>query len=457
MSFSDIPSKRIESHSNTCANTVITLLCQAFTSAHPADKLLASHLKANHQLGSRDRRIISETLYSVLRWWGWLRHLAPAPFLKAIESKQEPLPEKQHADEWNALLCASWLLEGRSELPPSAQWWLHHSGARTAKLEPLPADAPFQERRKLLRPFFEKEGSLPPMPIDDLLPDWCQSLVDSPIDWSELIRWMQTRPPVWLRAQTNDVDRLVAELRNQYIRVTAHPKMRHALKASFSGINLRSLPLFQKGLIEVQDLASQAISQVCAPSPGERWWDACAGAGGKTLHLAFQMQGKGHITASDNRLYKLEELKMRARRCAFSNIITKEWLGIDVPRYHGHFHGVLVDAPCSCSGVWRRSPWLKWTTSRQELEAITHLQTQLLENASHGVAPGGRLVYATCSIFTCENQDIVHAFLEKHPDFALEEFASPLDGTLCKGQLQIWPWDGDCDGMFVARFKRNQD
>ena len=456
MPYSDIPSKRIESHSATCASTVIALLCKSLTGSQPADKALAAHLKANHQLGSRDRRIISETLFSVLRWWGWLKHLAPEAFRVDIEAKREPDSEKQRPEEWYALLCAAWLLEGRTELPPSAQWWLHHALERPGEIEQLPPNAAITERRKLLRPFFGKGNTLPPMPMEALVPEWCKSFVEAPVEWTEFIRWMQNRPPVWLRAQTRDVDRLVAELRHAEIKATPHPAIRHALKASFSGINLRTLPQFQKGLIEVQDLASQAISLVCAPAPGERWWDTCAGAGGKTLHLAFLMQGKGVITASDNRVFKLEELKQRAKRCAFSNIITKEWLGIDVPRYHGHFQGVLVDAPCSCSGVWARSPWLRWTTSPDEIPALTRLQAQLLENASHAVAPGGTLVYATCSVFTCENQDVTRSFLEKHPEFAPDDFVSPLDGSTCHGQLQIWPWDGDCDGMFVARFKRIQ-
>ena len=455
MPLSDIPTKRIETHSITCAQAVVQVLNETFFAKKAADKAVAAILKANHQFGSRDRRIINETLYSVLRWWGWLKHLVPNRFMDELAAKADEAPSTS-IEEWYAVLCLAWLLEGRTELPPSAIWWLHHSGARINDLPELPQNAPILERRKYMRHFFSKDSNLPPMTLEDLIPSWTLDLIDAPVFREELIEWQQRRPPVWLRAQINDVDRVAGELKKEDVKATPHSKMRHALKAYFSGVNLRQLPSFLNGHFEIQDLASQTVSLICAPSAGQRWWDACAGAGGKTLHLAFLMQGKGHITASDNRIFKLEELKLRARRCGFSNIITKEWLGVDVQRYHGLFNGVLVDVPCSCSGVWRRSPWLKWTLSPDDLPQITTLQKRLLENASKGVANGGTLVYATCSMFRQENQDVISDFLERNPDFALEPFISPINAQPCDGQLQIWPWDGDCDAMFIAKLTKKQ-
>ena len=454
MPLSDIPTKRIETHSITCAQAVVQVLNETFFAKKAADKAVAAILKANHQFGSRDRRIINETLYSVLRWWGWLQHVAPNNFTDALAAKASDAPATS-IDEWYAVLCLAWLLEGRPELPPSASWWLQRSGARIGDLPELPMNAPIEERRKYIRPFFSKDSTLPPMTLEDLIPSWTLGLIDAPVATEELIQWQQRRPPVWLRAQVSDIDRLVGELKREEVKATPNAQMNHALKAFFSGVNLYQLPSFLNGRFEIQDLASQAVSLICAPSAGQRWWDACAGAGGKTLHLASLMQGKGHITASDNRTFKLEELKLRARRCGFSNIIIKEWLGIDVQRYHGLFNGVLVDAPCSCSGTWRRSPWLKWMLSPEDIVQITTLQKQLLENASKGVAPGGTLVYATCSMFKQENQDVVADFLEKNPSFSLEPFISPINGQPCDGQLQIWPWDGDCDAMFIAKLKKH--
>ncbi|MBQ7651155.1 MAG: RsmB/NOP family class I SAM-dependent RNA methyltransferase, partial [Victivallales bacterium] len=306
-----------------------------------------------------------------------------------------------------------------------------------------------------LKPFFGIDEALPAMPLSDLVPPWSLNHLDYD-DQANLIEWLQTRPPVWLRAQTNDMDRLIAELSRNDIRISRHESMKHSLKASFSGINLQTLPAYANGIFEVQDAASQAVSIICAPNPGERWWDCCAGAGGKTLHLSWLMKRKGVIQASDNRTFKLEELKKRARRSGIPNIICKEWLGIDVPRLHNQFNGVLVDAPCTCSGTWRRNPGLRWTTSEDSIAKAAELQKKLLDNASPCVMPGGVLVYATCSMFREENLEVVKEFLSSHRDFILEPFVSPLTAAQTPGHLQIWPWDSDCDAMFVAKFRKKQ-
>ena len=454
MPYSDIPSKRIEAHSRTCAATVVHILSRVMRENLAADNALAAHYRKCHFLGARDRHIINETLFSVLRWWGWLRNIAPEEFPapRQAEDGTEILPRP---DDWFACLAASWLLEGRTELPPSAQWWLYQSGVQANRIPDLPHQSSIRLRRHCMRPFFGKESDLPAMPLSDLLPSWCMAHIDCP-DQANFIEWMQTRPPVWLRAQTNDFDRLVAELSREEIRITRHENMKHALKANFSGINLQALPSYTNGFFEIQDAASQAISLICAPEPGERWWDCCAGAGGKTLHLSWLMKRKGIVQATDNRAFKLDELKLRARRSGIPNIICKEWLGIDVPRLHNVFDGVLVDAPCTCSGTWRRNPGLRWTTQEESIAKSAALQRQLLGNASSGVKPGGTLVYATCSLFREENMEVVEDFLSNHKDFILDPFISPLNGAQAPGHLQIWPWDSDCDAMFVAKFRKKQ-
>ncbi len=450
--YADIPSNRIEPHSRVCASTVAYLVHQTFE-GNAADNELSAYLKANHQLGARDRRIISETLFSVLRWFGWLHHLAPTNVTYSLRSNDQnnrlPIP-----DDWFACLAASWLLEGRPDLPPSASWWLHKSGIRLQDIPALPPNSTIQERRHCLRPFF-KNGKMPELSLEQLLRPWCKEEVECPCDWLTLVEWQQKRPPVWLRAQINDIDRLVGEFSREGVKLTRHPLMKHALKADFAGVNLRQMPAFTEGRFEIQDAASQAVTLICDPKPGENWWDCCAGAGGKTLHLATLMNGKGKIQATDNRVYKLDDLKKRAARCGRSNIICKEWLGIEVPRLRDHFAGVLVDAPCTCSGTWRRNPGARWTTDRDDIEKLAALQLQLLTNASSAVAHGGTLVYATCSMFTRENKGVVEAFLADHPEFTLEPFTSPLTGQETPGYCQFWPWDSDCDAMFTAKFHRS--
>src|SRR5262249_55322922 len=154
---------------------------------------------------------------------------------------------------------------------------------------------------------------------------------------------------------------------------------------------------FLRGELEIQDLASQAVAMICDPDPGERWWDACAGAGGKALHLAARMQGKGTIVATDRDARALTETTRRARRSPYRNLTTKPWNGRGVPAKRGSFDGVLVDAPCSAIGTWRRNPDARWTTDRQAIARLAKLQTELLQAVAAGVRPGGILVFSVCT------------------------------------------------------------
>lgn len=450
---SEIPSKRIEGHSRACATVVADVLGKTLLEKRPADRSLAAVFYQNRQLGARDRRIISETLFSVLRWWGWLRHLAPPEFVDALAAgAPEALPLSLH--RWYGCFAAAWFLDGRGELPPSASWWLYQAGIPRQRIKDVVAGTPVRERRRCLKGFFADGATLPPFAEEDLLPAWSLDEMACPRPLSELIEWLQKRPPVWLRAQTRDVDRLCGELAKADIKVERHALMKSSLCIHFSGVNLRTLPAFNEGRFEVQDLASQAVAQVCAPQPGEQWWDACAGGGGKTLHLAWLMGGKGSVMATDIRLHKLQDLKLRARRAQFPNIRYKEWQGVHVPRYSKLFHGVLVDTACSCSGTWRRNPDGRWTTTAADVAELNALQARLLANAADAVMPGGTLVYATCSMFKRENQDLVGQFLAQHPDFELVPYSCPLTGMACDGMQQLWPWDGDCDAMFMAKMRR---
>jgi 16S rRNA (cytosine967-C5)-methyltransferase len=197
------------------------------------------------------------------------------------------------------------------------------------------------------------------------------------------------------------------------------------------------------------------IAHICAPNRGERWWDCCAGAGGKTLALADIMQRTGKVVAGDIRSYKLEDLKRRARRGNFPNIECRPWDGNKVPpRRSNKFDGILIDAPCSCSGVWRRNPDGRWNSSPEEVEKVTAMQRTVLENVLGALRPGGVLVYATCSAFEAENSAMIRAFLEQHPEFTLESFIDPLTGEKVDGMLKITGASENCDSMFAARMRK---
>ena len=272
-----------------------------------------------------------------------------------------------------------------------------------------------------------------------------------------MAEWVQKKPPIWIRAQGTDAETLAQSLKTQHVRTEHHNLMPNALRIDRPLVNLYTLPQFKEGKFEIQDLASQAIALCCRPKPGERWWEPCAGAGGKTLALASGMNNKGTVIAGDIRGYKLEDLRKRARRAGFSNIQCKEWDGKPLrKKQQANFDGVLVDAPCSCSGTWRRNPDAKWTTDPVEIETLSSLQLEILKAASSGVKAGGTLVYATCSLFSPENEHVISRFLDEEPDFMLDPFASPVTGSMGDGMLRIYPWDGNCDAMFMARMKRKK-
>jgi 16S rRNA (cytosine967-C5)-methyltransferase len=450
-----LPPARLNTQATVSAVACADVLWQSLGLGRPADRALGALLREQRQLGSRDRRLISETVFSLLRWWGWIGALAPAGFRVAVAERQQGKgseePPHTAPVAWAPALGAAWVLEG-GEVPPAAQLWLGTALPQAKTVTAADPEMTLPQRAALLAPFFPAGRAEPSLP--SLLPEWAFAEFDCPRPTAELLEWLQRRPPVWLRAQSTALEALVCELRAAGVEVEPHPILSRALHTPPPRVNLRTLEAFRSGRIEVQDLASQLIGHVCAPRPGERWWDACAGAGGKTLHLADLMAGKGSVTASDISEYKLEDLRRRARRGGFPNIRVREWKGKALPERKGNFDGVLVDVPCSCSGTWRRNPDARWTRRPAELAEFAELQGRLLANASSAVRPGGVLVYATCSMFRHENRAVVEAFLAQAPAFRLEPFKHPLTGEPTDGVMQTWPWDGDCDAMFAARLCR---
>jgi len=149
-------------------------------------------------------------------------------------------------------------------------------------------------------------------------------------------------------------------------------------------------------------------------------------------------------------------LKKRSRRSRLHNIRTRGWKGRAIPVQAANFDGVLVDAPCTCSGVWRRSPDARWTTPPTEVQKIAELQADILQRAAAGVRPGGCLVYATCSLCTGENEAVIRQLLETNSAFTLDPTPHPLTGEATDGTIRVWPYDADCDGVFVARLRRKE-
>ncbi len=167
------------------------------------------------------------------------------------------------------------------------------------------------------------------------------------------------------------------------------------------------------------------------------------------------MQGKGLVVATDVNESKLKETVRRARRSPFRNVTTKVWDGKRVAGKPGSFDGVLVDAPCSAIGTWRRNPDARWTLDREAIARLAELQGQLLRAAAAGVKKGGSLVYSVCTLTPAETTGVIRPFLAERPDFRLDPFPHPLTGVATDGTTLLWPQEADNDAMFVASMVRS--
>lgn len=412
----------------------------------PADKAVAYYFKNNKKYGSRDRRIMYEVVFSVFRWYGWLKEII---YLHTPEDQPDFLSLSSKTLS-KVALCAGIFDEVTEK--SLIEYWRSELNVPEELCKNSQNILSEGKISKILK-FFGINKSLS---YSDLIPKWTHEKIKQVLfDENELMKWYQTRPPIWIRVQTPDYEKLFKEFREKEIQYFVSDIIKDALCIKNARVNLYSLESFKNGFFEIQDIASQIIGLVTGAKPGERWWDCCAGAGGKSLQLSSMMQNRGRIVASDIREYKLVDLKKRAKRNEKSNIECRAWDGKALRNKKAEsFDGVLIDAPCSCSGTWRRNPDAKWRLIPTEVEELLLIQFSILENTSSAVKKGGVIIYATCSVFDEENGRMVENFLKKHSEFVLERFINPLDGTYTDGMLHIYPWMADCDGMFVSKMRR---
>jgi len=429
--------KKLASQAFSCEEALSQTLVSAMTKGVPADKSLASLFRAERKFGSRDRALVSMSVFAVFRWWGWLSPLAGEGFRK----------------DCARLLLAACAAES-AQPPEAVAAWACDAGIAPSAALSLFKGKDAQSRASLALSLF----GMPPareLQKEGLIPKWAPVEFEEAAAKPELFDWLQQRPPIWLRAQTGTLEELVKSFKKAGLEPQFHPVLKTAFKLQGVKVNLHELDSFKKGLFEIQDISSQCIGLACLPKPGEMWWDSCAGAGGKSLQLADLMQRKGSVRASDTRAYKLDDLKKRAARAAFPNIRISPWDGSSPDtKHHAAFDGVLVDSPCSSSGRWRRNPDARWIADSNWIDELCETQLKILDATSKAVKPGGVLVYATCSFFRREDSGNVERFLKLHPEFSLEPFPNPLTGQLTEGTLLTLPWAADCDASFVARFRK---
>lgn len=386
---------------------------------HPADRVLLRFFKNRRELGSRDRRFLSECFFSWFRWMGWTRTLGLSPIEAA---------------------ALSWLLD-RTDLHPALS-------AAAKGREPLGGKT-LDGKRAAFAAWFP--ASRMPEKTELVFPEFSKS-VELPADSEDLFyESLQQRPPTWLRLR-NETFRQI--LTDAGIAFKQHPGIPAALSIE-AGTALGKLG--HDGQFEVQDIASQAVALAAAPETGSDWWDACAGGGGKSVHLADLVGSSGKVLATDLRAEALHECKKRARASGIAVVRTQlHDLAKDAP-FTKVFDGVLVDAPCSGWGTWSRNPDARWRSDPRAPAQKRNLQVRMLNSAAHCVKPGGRLVYSVCTFTKEETTQVIERFSADHPEFSLEAFISPLTGKPTGGTLQIWPWEGPGDGMFIARLKKKAD
>jgi 16S rRNA (cytosine967-C5)-methyltransferase len=281
------------------------------------------------------------------------------------------------------------------------------------------------------------------------VPGWLATVMEPIPAW---VRVLQSEPRLWLRARPGQGRALAGKL--GHCRAFGEGPMADTLEYRGRSDLFRTRE-FHAGEFELQDISSQAVGLICNPRPGDKWWDVCAGEGGKTLHLAALMENQGTIWASDRAGWRLANLKRRAARAGVFNYRAAAWDGGPRLPTKTLFDGVLVDAPCTGIGTWQRNPHARWTTTAQDVKELSEVQTRLLLNAAAAVKPGGKLVYAACTLTRLETAEVVKAFEERSPHFQRLAVHSPLAPDLPPHEmLLLWPQETGGNGMCLAAWIR---
>lgn len=285
--------------------------------------------------------------------------------------------------------------------------------------------------------------------IERAVPAWTWNFMDVTPAWT---RALQAESVVWLRTRPG-----LGESLSRQLPGTVPGPIPDALRYLGSA-DLFELPAFHQGDFEIQDLASQLVGHLCAPQPGQTWWDACAGEGGKTIHLSALMRNKGLIWATDRAEWRLARLKRRAARAQVFNYRAATWDGGPSLPTKTVFDGVLVDAPCTGLGTWQRNPQARWTTTPEDVSELAGVQQTLLDRVAGSIKPGGRLVYSVCTLTRTETAAVADAFSHRHPEFTMEPFVWPglPEPIRAAGQPEVWIWPQtyQSNGMFLAQWRR---
>ncbi len=395
--------------------TVIDSLMAIFNEGEYADKVVARALKKDKRWGSSDRKFVAETIYEMVRW-------------KRLYAEIAEVKDNYDRDDiWK--MFAVWAVLRGIKLPD----WKYFEGTPERKIK-----GRFDELSKNRR-------------VKESIPDWMDELGEKELGaeiWSQELKAQNQQAKVVLRVNRlkTTKEKLRAQLMDLDIETDFHNDYEDALILR-ERANVFMTDLFKEGLFEVQDASSQKVAFFLDVKPGMRVVDACAGAGGKTLHIASLMENKGQIIAMDLYESKQRQLKIRAKRNAAFNI---EYRIIDttkvIKKLHDKADRVLIDAPCSGLGVLKRNPDSKWKLQPEFIDNIKKTQEEVLANYSKMVKVGGKLVYATCSVLPSENQEQIEKFLKT-------EFGQNFE--FIKDE-KVLAKDSGFDGFYMALLERKK-
>jgi 16S rRNA (cytosine967-C5)-methyltransferase len=372
----------VKLHKTTCL-AVVQALREVFTAGKYADKVVEQTLKSNPKFGSRDRRFIAQSIYDCVRWWRLLLVQA------GIES------QKNEHDYWTIL--GVYLKREGLILP---DW---------EEFDRVPATL--------------QNESLLPLKVRASIPDWLDEIGAKELgtSWEKEVVALNEPAQVVLRVNTLKTTKvkLIQYLNNQGVSTSEIDGFNDVLVLN-ERQHLANNEAYQKGWFEIQDASSQLIADFLELTPNSTIIDACAGAGGKSLHIAARLNNSGKIIALDVESRKLDELNKRAKRGGVTNITTQTIDDASVVKtFENSADRLLLDVPCSGLGVVKRNPDTKWKLTPEFLDEIRQTQATLLDNYSIMLKPNGLMVYATCSLLPSENNKQIDAFLTRHPEFEL--------------------------------------
>ena len=401
--------------------TIIDLFDVFFATSSPFDIVMAKYFKNHKWIGAADRRAVAEFSYSIFRCFEKLK-----------------LINKNITENFGRFFVLSFLKHEKKYSDKQIEEIFTGRKYAPSKLTDF--------ERKFINAKLPAE-----FPKHALLnyPSWLESYLSrsfSPDNFENEMQALNSKAFVDIRINTLKTNREEVLQKLAEFDVEPMKYAKNGLRITNGRIG-RGHEVIANGLVEIQDEGSQLIAEICDAKPGNIVVDYCAGAGGKTLALACSMNNKGRIFALDKYPERLENAKKRLKKAGVDNVFCQEITGKWMKRHEKSADIVLVDAPCSGTGTWRRNPDMRAKFTQKDLDELLNVQLEILRSAQKLVKPGGRLIYSTCSILIDEDEDQIEKFLKEFPNFELEKI-SIRDKT--EKFLKLSPFRNGTDGFFAA-------